>query len=131
MLVLDRRDVETLLDIDLLIDALAAAMADLSAGRASLPDRTAAVVAERTSRSESRSGRGRRGAGARRRTRARRGTRAGAVGDSCWMRRELLVSRRPAAHGFESCGDFGDQAPVGQQDVSVPWEFGQHLGRGI
>jgi alanine dehydrogenase len=44
MLVLTRRDVEALLDLDALIDALAAAMADLSAGRASVPDRVAALV---------------------------------------------------------------------------------------
>lgn len=44
MLVLDRPDVESLLDLDLLIDALAPAMVDLSAGRASAPDRNGAVV---------------------------------------------------------------------------------------
>jgi alanine dehydrogenase len=44
MLILTRRDVEALLDLDALIDALAAAMADLSAGRASVPDRIAALV---------------------------------------------------------------------------------------
>ena len=44
MLVLTHRDVEALLDLDALIDALAAAMADLSAGRASVPDRVAALV---------------------------------------------------------------------------------------
>ena len=44
MIVLTRRDVEALLDLDALIDALAAAMADLSAGRASVPDRVAALV---------------------------------------------------------------------------------------
>lgn len=47
MLVLDRRQVDALLDVDALIDALAAAMADLSAGRASAPDRVAALVPER------------------------------------------------------------------------------------
>lgn len=47
MLVLGRNDVERLLDLDDLIDALGAAMADLSAGRASVPARTAAVVPER------------------------------------------------------------------------------------
>ncbi|MDT0353110.1 ornithine cyclodeaminase family protein [Pseudonocardia charpentierae] len=47
MLVLNRAQVESLLDLDALIDALAAAMADLSAGRASVPDRTAAMVPER------------------------------------------------------------------------------------
>ncbi|WP_214409583.1 ornithine cyclodeaminase family protein [Sphaerisporangium fuscum] len=47
MIVLSRREVEALLDVDALIDALAPAMADLSAGLASVPDRSAAVVAER------------------------------------------------------------------------------------
>ncbi|MFJ8744728.1 ornithine cyclodeaminase family protein [Embleya sp. NPDC127516] len=47
MLVLGYAQVEALLEPDALIDALAAAMADLSAGRASAPDRIAAVVAER------------------------------------------------------------------------------------
>ncbi|MDQ0791743.1 ornithine cyclodeaminase family protein [Streptomyces sp. B1I3] len=47
MLVLGRSQVETLLKMDALIDALAAAMADLSAGRASAPDRVAARVPER------------------------------------------------------------------------------------
>ncbi|NKQ23026.1 ornithine cyclodeaminase family protein [Streptomyces galbus] len=47
MLVLDRPQVEALLDWDSLIDALAPAMADLSAGRASVPDRVAALVPER------------------------------------------------------------------------------------
>lgn len=47
MLVLTGAQVEELLDLDELIDALAAAMADLSAGRASAPDRIAAVVPER------------------------------------------------------------------------------------
>jgi alanine dehydrogenase len=47
MLVLGRGDVQALLDVDVLIDALATAMVDLSAGRASVPERTAAVVAER------------------------------------------------------------------------------------
>ncbi len=46
MLVLNRDQVESLLDLDALIDALGDAMADLSAGRASVPDRTAAVVPE-------------------------------------------------------------------------------------
>ncbi len=46
MLVLKRVQVEALLDLDLLIDALATAMADLSAGRASVPPRIAAFVAE-------------------------------------------------------------------------------------
>ena len=44
MLVLTRAQVEALLDVDALIDALAPAMADLSAGRASVPDRVAALV---------------------------------------------------------------------------------------
>jgi ornithine cyclodeaminase len=47
MLVLSRRRVEELLDLDALIDALAPAMADLSAGRVSVPDRVAALVPER------------------------------------------------------------------------------------
>ncbi|GHF69170.1 ornithine cyclodeaminase [Streptomyces mashuensis] len=46
MLVLGRSQVETLLDMDVLIDAMASAMADLSAGRASAPDRVAALVPE-------------------------------------------------------------------------------------
>ncbi|HET7172353.1 MAG TPA: ornithine cyclodeaminase family protein [Gaiellales bacterium] len=45
MLVLSRRDVEAALDPDRLVDAVAAAMAELSAGRASVPPRTAAEVA--------------------------------------------------------------------------------------
>jgi ornithine cyclodeaminase len=44
MLVLSRSQVEALLDTDALIDALAAAMADLSLGRASVPHRVAALV---------------------------------------------------------------------------------------
>ncbi|GAA0453310.1 ornithine cyclodeaminase family protein [Streptomyces sp. NPDC046215] len=44
MLVLGSSEVEALLDADALIDALASAMADLSAGRASAPDRVAALV---------------------------------------------------------------------------------------
>ncbi|MFE9813157.1 ornithine cyclodeaminase family protein [Streptomyces sp. NPDC005548] len=47
MLVLSRSQVEDLLDMDALIDSLAPAMADLSAGRASVPDRVAALVPER------------------------------------------------------------------------------------
>jgi alanine dehydrogenase len=47
MMVLSRADVEELLDLDELVEALAAAMADLSAGRASMPPRGAAMVAER------------------------------------------------------------------------------------
>jgi alanine dehydrogenase len=46
VVVLSRRDVESLLDPDALIDALASAMADLSAGRAIAPDRVAATVRE-------------------------------------------------------------------------------------
>jgi ornithine cyclodeaminase len=44
MLILGRREVQALLDVDALIDALALAMADLSAGRASVPNRVAAHV---------------------------------------------------------------------------------------
>jgi ornithine cyclodeaminase len=44
MIVVSRADVERLLDLDELIDALAAAHADLSAGRASMPPRIAALV---------------------------------------------------------------------------------------
>ncbi|MEU0935459.1 ornithine cyclodeaminase family protein [Embleya sp. NPDC005971] len=47
MLVLGHSQVEALLELDALIDALAPAMADLSAGRASAPDRVAALVPER------------------------------------------------------------------------------------
>src|ERR1700687_3099358 len=47
MLVLSRTDVESLLDLDLLVDAIAAAMADLSADRVSMPPRVAAVVGSR------------------------------------------------------------------------------------
>jgi ornithine cyclodeaminase len=46
VLVLSRAQTEALLDIDALIDALASAMADLSAGRASAPDRIGALVPE-------------------------------------------------------------------------------------
>ncbi len=46
MLVLSRSDVEAALDPDRLIDAVAAAMADMSAGNGSVPNRTAADVAE-------------------------------------------------------------------------------------
>jgi alanine dehydrogenase len=46
MLVVNGAQAEALLNLDALIDALAAAMADLSAGRASVPDRIAAVVPE-------------------------------------------------------------------------------------
>jgi alanine dehydrogenase len=47
MLILNKAEVEALLDLDALVKALAAAMADLSAGRASVPPRIAAVVPER------------------------------------------------------------------------------------
>lgn len=46
VLILGRSQVEALLDVDALIDALALAMADLSAGCASAPDRVAALVPE-------------------------------------------------------------------------------------
>ena len=46
MLVLTRSEVEALLDLDALVDALAAAHAELSAGRASLPPRVAAFAEE-------------------------------------------------------------------------------------
>jgi len=47
MLVLSRADVERLLDLDRLREAVARAMADLSAGRVSMPPRIAAIVPER------------------------------------------------------------------------------------
>ena len=47
MLILSRADVERLLDPDALRGAVARAMADLSAGRASMPPRIAALVPER------------------------------------------------------------------------------------
>ncbi|MBM7788268.1 ornithine cyclodeaminase family protein [Tenggerimyces flavus] len=47
MLVLSKADVQALLDIDALIDALAAAHVELSAGRVSMPSRVAATVPER------------------------------------------------------------------------------------
>lgn len=47
MLVLNRREVDDLLDVDALIDALAGAMDDLSAGRVSMPPRNFAMVADR------------------------------------------------------------------------------------
>ena len=47
MLVLSRDEVRELLELDALLDALAQAMADLSAGRASMPERVAAFVEER------------------------------------------------------------------------------------
>ncbi|MGH9244474.1 MAG: ornithine cyclodeaminase family protein [Acidimicrobiales bacterium] len=47
MLVLSQADVDAVLDLDRLVDAVAAAMVDLSAGRASVPPRVAATVPER------------------------------------------------------------------------------------
>lgn len=47
MLILTRHEVEALLDPDLLREAVGAALADLSAGRASMPTRIAALVQER------------------------------------------------------------------------------------
>jgi ornithine cyclodeaminase/alanine dehydrogenase-like protein (mu-crystallin family) len=47
MLVLSRSEVEELLDPDELIEALASAMADLSAGAASMPSRIAATIPDR------------------------------------------------------------------------------------
>jgi ornithine cyclodeaminase len=47
LIMLGRADVEPLLDPDRLRDALAGALADLSAGRVSMPNRVAANVAER------------------------------------------------------------------------------------
>ena len=47
MLILSAAEVKRLLDLDDLVEAVAAAMADLSAGRASVPQRIAATVAER------------------------------------------------------------------------------------
>jgi ornithine cyclodeaminase len=47
MLVLSGEQVRGLVDLDALSDALAGAMADLSAGRTSVPDRIAALVPER------------------------------------------------------------------------------------
>jgi alanine dehydrogenase len=47
MLILSRSEVERLLDVDALIEALAAAMSDLSAGRASSPPRVAAHIPQR------------------------------------------------------------------------------------
>jgi ornithine cyclodeaminase len=46
MLLLNRREVASLLDLDQLIDALAPAMVELSAGRVSMPARIAALVRE-------------------------------------------------------------------------------------
>jgi ornithine cyclodeaminase len=47
VLVLDKREVESLLDPDALRAAVGAALTDLSAGRASMPTRIAALVAEK------------------------------------------------------------------------------------
>ena len=47
MLILDKREVESLLDPDALRAAVGAALADLSAGRASMPTRIAALIPER------------------------------------------------------------------------------------
>ena len=47
MLILSNAEVSALLNLDELIDVLAEAMSDLSAGRASVPDRIAAFVPER------------------------------------------------------------------------------------
>ncbi|HVD52496.1 MAG TPA: ornithine cyclodeaminase family protein [Candidatus Udaeobacter sp.] len=47
MLVLSRAEVEGLIDLDRLREAIAGAMADLSAGRVSMPARIAAIVPER------------------------------------------------------------------------------------
>jgi alanine dehydrogenase len=46
MLILSRTEVESLLDLDRLVEALAVAMVDLSRGRASAPPRVAATVAD-------------------------------------------------------------------------------------
>jgi len=46
MLLLNQREVESLLDLDRLIDALAPAMADLSAGQVSMPPRVMTLVNE-------------------------------------------------------------------------------------
>jgi ornithine cyclodeaminase/alanine dehydrogenase-like protein (mu-crystallin family) len=48
MLVLSQRDVESLLDVDALIDCMASAMADFSTGQASVPDRVMTFVAPPT-----------------------------------------------------------------------------------
>jgi ornithine cyclodeaminase len=47
VLILDKREVESLLDPDALRAAVGAALADLSAGRASMPTRIAALIPER------------------------------------------------------------------------------------
>jgi ornithine cyclodeaminase/alanine dehydrogenase-like protein (mu-crystallin family) len=48
LLILSRSEVASLIDRDRLIDAVAAAMADLSAGKVSMPPRNAATVVERS-----------------------------------------------------------------------------------
>jgi hypothetical protein len=50
MLVRSGSDLPELLDLDALIDAVADAMADLSAGRTTVPDRTDAIVPEHPTR---------------------------------------------------------------------------------
>jgi ornithine cyclodeaminase/alanine dehydrogenase-like protein (mu-crystallin family) len=47
MLILSRAEVESLLDLDRLVEAVAAAMVDVSRGRASMPARVAATIADR------------------------------------------------------------------------------------
>jgi ornithine cyclodeaminase len=47
VLILSKAEVEELLDLDALVDAVAAALADVSSGRASMPPRVAALVDER------------------------------------------------------------------------------------
>jgi alanine dehydrogenase len=47
MLLLNRREVEALLDLDKLVEALGSAMAELSAGRVSMPARNVTLVRER------------------------------------------------------------------------------------
>ena len=47
MIVLSRDDVRSVLDLDRLVDALADAMTDLSAGRTSMPPRGSVMVPER------------------------------------------------------------------------------------
>ncbi|HEV7759306.1 MAG TPA: ornithine cyclodeaminase family protein [Acidimicrobiales bacterium] len=56
MLVLSGRDVQRSLDLDRLVDAVGEALADLSAGRASMPRRAAATVPSRRAGAESGSG---------------------------------------------------------------------------
>jgi alanine dehydrogenase len=48
MLVLTEAEIRALLDLDALVDAVAGAMADASAGRASMPQRIAALVPDRS-----------------------------------------------------------------------------------